>query len=429
MIMNKIIVAISGGIDSVVLAHRLRAEGYALGLAHCNFGLRGAESDGDADFVRQLALDWGFLYYEKRFDTTTYATEKKVSIQMAARELRYAWLEELRAQEGYTQIATAHHLDDSIETFLMNLLQGCGIRGLQGIRREHVEKHIVRPLSDWTREQIVQYAQDHQLTHREDSSNAGDDYLRNRLRHQLVPLLRQFNPRLADTFRGNLERLHAAEWLYDYALDDWRARAMQPTDTGYRIDIHLIKTTPIYKTLLFEFLHPFGFHIDQIELLLAGELAGAYMDSPSHRLLRDRGYWLLEPQTAQASEFRLELNDSEGSFNLADSILYYKKHTKTADFKFNNHKNTAYFNAARLGTSLRLRHWQQGDLFQPFGMQGRQKKVSDVLKNQHLSQFDKARLWILEAQTGEIAWLLGLRTDERFRVEEGAEMVEMRWER
>lgn len=427
---DKILLAVSGGADSVAMLSLFAASGYTFGVAHCNFGLRGSESDGDAHFVELLAQKYQVPFFATTFDTAEYAQQKGISIQMAARELRYDWLENTRHHNGFRYIATAHHLDDSIETFFINLLKGCGIRGLQGIPAYNAERHVIRPLGFATKAQILEYLSQAQIAHREDSSNATDKYLRNQLRHHLVPLLLSVQPDLPRIFSDNFHRLGAAAWLYDWSCQQWRERCCKEEENALHIDLSLIQELPVCNTLLFEWLSPFGFNIQQIEQMLAGVQAGAYTDSHSHRLLRDRAAWIVTPLSLYPtpSLVCVEISEAQGNFRWGNRHFQYQILDKAPEFKYEKSPRTAYFDADKIGKTLHLRPWQQGERFQPLGMAGKSKKISDYLKDAKVNLQQKNEVLVLCAQSGEVAWLLGFRLDHRFAVTAVTKQVLVVWE-
>lgn len=424
-----LLIAISGGIDSVVLAHLCHTVGIRFALAHCNFQLRGKESDADAFFVKQLARQLAVPYVEVAFETQKVARERKQSIQVIARELRYDWLEIQRQKLGCQYIATAHHLNDAIETVFLNLSYGCGIRGMHGILPKQDYLLVVRPLLFSSRAAIEAYASTHQLSWREDSSNLSLKYRRNQIRHQIIPEFQEVNPAFEQVFAENLRNFREAEWLFDYAIEEWKAKLLEPGAPGesWRIPISKLKALPVARTFLFELLHPLGFAaktMSQILEGLSGE-SGAIYYSPTHRLLRGREALVLQARTdAEVEWIELEEPSSESSWqvDLPEYSLHFSWLEATAFAAAPKGPKWAYLDADRLVWPLRLRRWQAGDGLQPLGMQGQHKKLSSLFKDLKLSVFAKEQVWLLEDQQA-IAWVVGLRADERFKVRKETKKV------
>lgn len=429
---SRILLAVSGGIDSVVLAHLMKRIDVGFGVAHCNYQLRGEASDRDAFFVRHLAQRLGVDYFETTFDTNAIAQQRRQSIQEVARDLRYEWLERVRQSNNYAYIATAHHLNDSIETVLYNLTKGCGIRGLHGILPKN--GLIIRPLLFATKDKINSFAHQNSITFREDASNATDKYSRNKIRHHIIPTLQIINPSLTTTFEKNIQRFKDIEKLTNWAVQFWKKQLIEQKANNSIITINtaLFADVPALPTVLFEMLYPYGFNGSQISQMLAVETAGSYFYSSTHQLLIDRQYWYLSnlptatPTTPLSASIVIQATDihTENS-----SIIYLtdnerikveiKAKVKTV---FERNPNVGYFDADQLQFPWVFRRWQIGDVFQPFGMNGSHKKVSDLFNDAKISRMDKANQWILESQN-RIAWVVGMRSDHRFRVHSDTKKV------
>lgn len=410
---EKGLVAVSGGRDSMVLCHLLLALKLEFGIGHCNFQLRGEESDEDQKFVKAFALEQGIPYFTANFDTEAFATEKKVSTQVAARDLRYEWLEKTRREENYDYILTAHHLNDSLETLLYNLSKGTGIRGLHGIPPQNGK--IIRPLLFATRDDINTYTQVESIRFREDSSNSSTKYQRNLIRQEVVPVLKQINPSLEKTFGENISRFQEVEWLYEYAVNDLKQKLVTIDDDCWKIDFSGLANEAAKVSILFEWLRPYSFHPDQIEQVFAKNKtqSGRLFLSPSHELLVDRQQLILRPKQSTKDEEIIVSIDCE-NVALPEGTLKLNIFDK-APYSFPNDPNIAYFDFNALKFPLRLRRWQAGDSFQPFGMDGHHQKLQDYFNNAKLSRFEKEKVWILESG-GMICWVIGYRFDERFRV-------------
>ena len=426
---DKLLLALSGGVDSMVLAQILLEAGIQFGLAHCNFKLRGEESEEDAQFVRHFAQTHGLAFYYTSFETETLARQSQKSLQMMARELRYQWLEEIRQEHHYQYIVTAHHLSDSIETALMNLVKGCGIRGLHGILPK--QSTIIRPLLFAHKEEIKAYALEHDLAYREDSSNRSQYYLRNQIRHQIIPLLQGLNPSLEHTFEENFQKWQDAEKMYQFGIDYFRRQVCRwVQEHQMSIDVMALRQSPAPRALLYEILAPYGFSSGQIpQIWLAATVggSGALFVSDTHRLLRDRKHFLL--QKKEDSKFDQvyyleglrEVEDLETPFGRFRWQIYEREAGVDLP-KFERDRNRAYFDLDCLTLPLRLRTWRQGDAFQPLGLRGRRRKVSDFFNDFKVSRFDKEAWPILESE-GQIIWLVGFRSDERFKVREQTRQI------
>lgn len=401
---SKILIALSGGADSVALLCILHAAGYPCEAAHCNFHLRGEESNRDEQFVRQLCKKYGIHLHTIDFDTTRYAAEKHISIEMAARELRYNWFEEIRNQCRADVVAVAHHQDDSVETILLNLIRGTGITGLLGIRPRNGV--IVRPLLCINREEIMRYLQSIGQDYVTDSTNLEDEYTRNKIRLNLLPLMQTINPSVKNSLIETSNYLSDVATIYNRYIEEAKTRIA--TTEGIRI-CELVKE-PAPEALLFEILHPLGFNSAQIKDIvhsLHGQ-SGKQFSSKEWRVIKDREFLLLE---------KIQSEDKE---ELPFQIIKEEKEY-TSDFQIPRKKGTACFDADKLDGTISYRKWRTGDTFIPFGMKGK-KKVSDYLTDRKFSISQKERQWVLCC--GErIAWLIGERTDNRFRIDETTRRV------
>ncbi|MEO1518603.1 MAG: tRNA lysidine(34) synthetase TilS [Bacteroidota bacterium] len=425
---KKTLLAVSGGLDSITMTHLFRQAKWTFGIAHCNFQLRGEDSDGDARFVKQLAEECQVPYFETSFDTAQQSSSRKQSTQLAARELRYQWLEDIRHTQHYDYIATAHHLNDSIETLLFNFTKGCGLRGLHGIL--HLQNKLVRPLLFCGRAEIESYARYTKIQHREDASNASDQYTRNQLRHQVVPQLQQINPALELTARQTFQRIQEAEYLYDHALADWKSRLLEERGKDIRIDWPAIFQHPVRNTLLYEFLSPFGFNNSQIQQLLQhqpGESGPLFLSS-THRLLLNRQDILVEALPAEdlaSQQTTIKANDTEVMLADGDRL---KLHKSTPPTSFAGLQQEAWLDLDRLSFPLQARRWQAHDQFQPLGMKGKHQKIQDLFTNEKLSRLEKEKAWLLTDASGAICWVVGLRTDDRFKIRKDTKQaLHIRW--
>lgn len=406
-----VIVGLSGGADSVALLHILTRLGYPCVAAHCNFHLRNDESESDADFAQQTAEALGLPFRRIDFDTADYAHQNGVSTEMAARTLRYEWFETLRRELDAEAIAVAHHRDDNVETVLLNLIRGTGLSGLCGMRPRN--GHIVRPLLSVDRHQIVRWLADRHLPFRTDSSNASDVYRRNFVRLRLLPLMEQLNPSVRDAILRMAGHLTDVEAIYRNAIDSHRAHLI---DADGRISIDALLRTPAPQAVLFELLTPYGFTPSQcadIARALSGESGRSFV-APGGRwhLLKDRLHLILYPaDEVSADTFTLTL----GSELTAPIRLSPEERIVDEAFTISRSPHVATFDADRIALPLTLRRWRAGDSFVPFGMTGR-KKLSDYFSDHKFSLLHKAAAWILCDASGRILWIVGHRTDNRFRI-------------
>lgn len=420
---DRILLAVSGGIDSIALVHLCKKAGIKFGIAHCNFQLRTTESDGDAHFVEQLAQQLDVPFYQINFDTEKEAEAQKKSIQVIARELRYQWLEQIRQQEDYQFIAVAHHHNDSIETLLINLTMGCGIRGLHGIFPKN--GFIIRPLIFANRSDILDYVKQHQLAYREDSSNANTKYVRNAIRHLVVPNLKKINPEFESTFQDNFRRFREAESLFNYAIEQLQQNCVQKKGDSIWIDIKLVDQAPAPLTLLYELLAPYQFKPSRIEYIFKRrhEESGALYSSKTHQVLRDRTHWIVSPifKTKTSMVCIDVLDHSIGDITAENLVLNWSIDAQQPQFERDS--QTAHFDLDKLVFPLYLRHWRDGDLFYPIGMGGRKKKLSKYFKDIKMNRFDKDATWLLCNAQQEIIWIVGHRMDERFKVKSSSQHI------
>lgn len=409
---RPVLLAVSGGLDSVTLARLFRLQGWPFAVAHCNFQLRGAESDGDEAFVRALAAGWGVSFFVKKFDTGRFARQNGLSVQMAARRLRYAWFEEIREAHDFDSVVTAHHLNDSLETVLLNFARGTGLRGLGGIPAR--QGRVVRPLLFAAREEILAFAREQGLDWREDRSNAADDYARNYLRHHVVPHFLALNPNFLHTAARSLSRLRAAAANLDFFL---KKLGEISADGAYKIDKQKLMQLPAPDEALRDLLKPFGFTAEQTRQMAAhpGEIGREWSAPTGARLLNDRGCFVVTAAHQTPAPLRIEADDL--LLKLPDGTRLALT-PAAAGAPFPDGREAVLVDADKLQFPLLLRPWQPGDAFQPLGMDGRHQKIQDYFTNHKVSRLDKERSWLLVNGDAAIIWLLGWRPDERFRIRE-----------
>lgn len=408
---HKVLVGVSGGIDSVVLCHLLSQWGVNFGIAHCNFGLRGAESDGDEIFVTTLADQYGANYHATRFDTKAAAEKQGISIQMAARELRMRWFEKIRSKNDYQCILLGTHLNDSIETVIINLTRGTGISGLTGIAPKN--GFLVRPLLNFTRDQIEEFAKQEKLNWREDSSNADTKYTRNKIRHEIIPVLAQINPSYTQTFKDNMERFSQAENVLTKALIEKRNELTELRGGWMYVDIEKLLNEEEKNFLLYRILEPYGFNSTQVRDIFKAieSQPGKQFKSEAYTLTVDRGQLLVTPiEPEEYPVFFLEREDSE------IQIPFHLKleQVDVEEVIISGLPNEVYVDLQKLIYPLELRVWKEGDQFQPLGMRGK-KKVSDFLIDRKVSRPEKAQTYVL-VSGNRIIWVVGQQIDERYKI-------------
>jgi len=419
---NPVIIGVSGGADSVVLLHLLFSLGYDCVIAHCNFHLRMEESDRDEAFVLNLSKELKIPRYHIDFETDKYAEAHHISIEMAARDLRYTWFYELLEKCHAQAIAIAHHADDSIETLLMNLVRGTGLRGLTGIPTRN--GNVVRPLLCCTRTEIENYIIEHNLEYITDSSNATLDYQRNKFRNVVLPLLEEINPSVRQTMYDSLERFSGNLTIFDQAIEKIKAEVIHIESETIKLDIDLLKQQVHLPTVMYELLHNYGFGADTIKQItdqLDGE-SGKQFYSETHRLLKDRKYLIIhkiEPKTDDVyliSEINFEIKEP---FHLKLNKLQVE-----SDFRVSKSKNCVHIDASKLQFPLQLRRWKEGDSFFPFGMTN-SKKISDFFIDNKFTILEKEQSWLLISDSN-IVWIVGQRLDNRYRVtQKTKEIIEL----
>lgn len=419
---DKVLLTVSGGIDSVVMCDLFHQAKIKFAIAHCNFQLRGKESNDDEKFVKALAKKYTVECFHLAFNTSTYAKKHQLSTQVAARELRYDWFEKIRKEHGYKYIATAHHKDDVIETFFINLMRGTGIKGLHGILPKN--KKIIRPLLFCNKEEIKAYTQKNKLRYREDSSNASDKYVRNKLRHHVIPLLKTINPQLEDTMMNNIQHLREVETIYFEAIKQQRNAIVKEVDATMQISIPLLQTTNTPTTLLFEFLKPYGYSEAVVHEIIAAlnGVSGKQFTSATHRLIKDRDFLIITKKSSIPEQQTLRVNKTQKEIVLDNCKLYLSKISKNATFEVRRSANIAQVDFDTLSFPLKIRKWKEGDTFQPIGMKGK-KKVSDFFVDTKLSIVQKEKTWILCTSKDEIVWIVGYRIDDRFKIREKTQKV------
>jgi len=419
---DRLLLAVSGGLDSVVLTECCYRSGFDFGIAHANFQLRGEESARDEEFVKALAAKYGKAFLNRKMNTKEWAAQAVVSIQVAARELPYRWFEEILEQDpaAYRFILTAHHLDDNIETMLMHFFRGTGIAGLRGMPAK--QGKLIRPLLGFRKSVLKSFAEDQQLSWVEDSSNESDKYTRNYFRNRLIPEVETVFPETRHNLEGNLLRFAEVEALYLQAVQQHKKKLMKQVGEEIHIPVLLLKKAQPLRTILFELLQGFAFSAAQVEecLKLMDSSNGKYISSPTHRIIKNRAWLIIAPlQDRNAARFIIEKNDGSVSFPGGELILKSLKTVAAAETEKN--PATAFLDGDKIIFPLILRKWKAGDYFYPLGMK-KKKKVARFLIDAKLSKTDKEKTWVLEMDR-HIIWVVGQRIDNRFRLSPATKQV------
>lgn len=415
----QVLLAVSGGLDSMVMAHLFLVSAIPFAVAHCNFGLRAEASDLD----EQLVTDWcnknQVAIHTARFETKKKSEEWKKGTQETARILRYEWFEEIRNQYKYARVATAHHANDNVETLFINLFKGTGISGLHGILPENGS--IIRPLLFASREAIATWAEEHKVPYRNDASNDTDDYLRNAVRHNIVPVVKEWFPNAVANINESIARFADAEVLYKKAIEQARKKLLEKRGLDYYIPILKLKKQTPLATILYELLLPFGFSSAQMPhvLNLVDAASGHYITSSTHRIIRDRDFLIITTLPAQGAD-HITIEAAPCTLETGKYRFSFSIHPRPATIPAD--ANTACLDMKQLTFPLTLRKWRIGDYFYPFGMNMKKKKVSRLLIDAKVPVHEKEHIRILECDK-RIAWVSGLRPDERFRVKDTTEQV------
>ncbi|KRO64952.1 MAG: hypothetical protein ABR80_01570 [Cryomorphaceae bacterium BACL11 MAG-121015-bin20] len=404
---SNLLLAISGGADSVCLFFALKELGYNVELAHCNFNLRAEESDEDEYFVRELANKYGVKYHVNSFETQKYASEQKISIQMAARDLRYKWFDELLAVNNLDFVITAHHKDDNVETFFINLIRGTGVNGLCGIKAKN--KKIIRPLLEISRQEIERYLTKNKIKYRNDSSNSEVKYLRNKIRHQLMPLLKEMNPNIEQIITNEIFVLDGVSKVFQEQMTAIKERLLVQKEGIYKLNISELIELQHLEVILFEILKPFGFsEVDQIIKAINSQ-SGKQFFSDTYQLIIDREQIIISALENHQED--IEIREIE--IEIKNPLTM--KFAGSLDFSLNKNPNVAKLDFDKLSFPLKLRKWKNGDKFKPLGMRNF-KKVSDFFIDEKYSILAKQKQWILCSED-DIVWIVGNRIDDRYKIE------------
>ena len=416
---DKLLLAVSGGVDSVVLCELCHQAGFDFGIAHCNFQLRGDDSDRDENFVRELAVKYNTPLYVVRFDTKKEAKQRKLSTQETARELRYKWFEETRKAEGYNYILTAHHADDNVETVLMNFFRGTGIRGIGGIEPKH--NHIIRPLLFARRIELEKFLQENELSFVSDITNQSEDYSRNYFRIKLIPLLEKIYPEVNENILDNIGRFREVELLYKQAIEQHKKKLLVPQGNEIHIPVLKLKKSEPVHTIVYEIIKDYGFTSQQVNEVIAllDSESSKYICSSTHRIIKNRKWMIIAPlQTEQTDHIIIE----EGIRNLEFGIGHLSIESfPNSQFPIPDSPFIALLDADEIHYPLMLRKWKQGDYFYPLGMK-KKKKLARFFIDQKLSKTEKEKIWVIEMDK-KILWVLGQRIDDRFKMTDKTKSV------
>jgi tRNA(Ile)-lysidine synthase len=411
---NKILIATSSGVDSVVLCTLCNDLGLNFSIAHCNFSLRGEESDEDAEFAKALAKLLNVDFYLKKFNTISYKENRGLSTQMAARELRYKWFDDLLI--NYDCLLTAHHLDDQLETFLINLSRGSGLGGLLGI--PIINKKKIRPLLNFSKNQIVNYARENNISWREDSSNLSNDYLRNEIRNNVIPEFKKSAPDLLKKFNKSLNYLKNSKSYIQEKINETSKKIIFDEGHQVKYDIKEILRLDNLKMYLFEFFHKFGFNqLTDIENILNSQ-SGKQILSKTHRIVKDRGFLILE-EISNMSFVSIDVRSDTAQVDTIYGSLFFNL---SLNFEKSIDPSSVYVDLGKLVYPLRVEVYSKGMEFIPFGMSGK-KSLSKFFKDKKLSIIDKNRSLVLVNGNNELIWVVNQRMDDRYKITESTSRI------
>ena len=419
---KKLLLATSGGLDSMVMVDLFRKLSFEIAIAHCNFQLRGVESFEDQNFVQHYAEANEIKLFVTQFDTEAFAKDYKLSTQVAARELRYNWFHELLETENFDYVLTAHHADDNLETFLINLVRGTGLDGLTGIPAQN--ENVIRPLLLFSRQEIEQYAKENNIDWREDSSNASDKYLRNKIRHNLVPILKELNTDFLSSFHKTQVYLQESKTMVEDASIMVYQQVAKESGEDIHFDLNKLQQLPNYKSYLYQWLREFGFLAWEDIYDLVESQSGKQVFSNEFRLLKNRDFLILSPINIEDKKEEYYIFKDQKEIDSPLNLSF----SKVADIGIGSNR-AIFVDEDKLHFPLVLRRWNEGDTFQPFGMEGKSKKVSKIFKDEKLSLIDKENTWLL-CSDDKIIWIIGIRQDERFKIEKTTKnRIQIQWQK
>ena len=404
---STVAIAVSGGLDSMVLAHLLLKLEYNISVLHCNFTLRGEDSNQDQQFVSHFSSQHQVPFYSVKFDTKAFADDNKISIQMAARQLRYRWFSEQADEHKIDYLLTAHHADDNAETFLINMSRGSGVDGLVGIPA--LNGNIVRPLLPFSRAELEDYANQHSVQWREDSSNASDNYLRNKIRHHVLPALKNIDSDFLKSMQKSQDYLRQTNTMAEDAAVLVFQKVAQYANDEVHFNLNELMKLPNYKSYLYRWLREYDFTAWEDIYQLTDSQTGKQVVAPKYRLFKNRHFLILSPLLEDA-EVEYIVNEGQREVNLPLNLVF-----TPVDAMSNPSDTTIFVDLDILQYPLVIRKWREGDTFYPLGMNGQSKKVSKHLKDKKISLSDKEKIWLL-CSNNQIVWIIGLRQDDRFKI-------------
>jgi tRNA(Ile)-lysidine synthase len=409
---DKILLAVSGGIDSMVMTWIFRHLHYNIGIAHCNFSLRGLESDKDEELVHHFATEHKIPFHCIKFETKAFAKKNGVSVQMAARELRYNWFEEIRKENEYDSIAVAHNMNDNIETLLINLARGTGLAGMAGMKP--VNNRIIRPLLFATRRDITEFRDQHNIEFREDKSNADTKYIRNKIRHQIIPLLKEINPSIETTLNETAERFSGFNEIVSEYISGVRDSIVQQKNQFITFNVIALKSYLHNKVILFELFKPYGITnalLSDLIKVIQGKTGGQIITG-THRIIKNRKEIVVSDEEIN-NETSYTIENIQ-DFRIFIGITSARNVRITGNFEINSDPHIACIDSQKVSFPVTIRKWKAGDHFYPLGM-NQKKKLSDYFVDKKYSKFDKENIFILES-SGKIVWIIGDRIDDRFKI-------------
>jgi tRNA(Ile)-lysidine synthase len=420
LLQGKFLAAVSGGIDSVALCDLCKQSGIQFSIAHCNFQLRGEESERDERFVRSLGEKYGVEVFVKKFDTNVFAEERKISIQEAARDLRYDWFVQLKKEKGFSFTLLAHHADDNIETLLMNFFRGTGLQGLTAMPEENLdEKFFLRPLLEVRRREIIEFAKQNNLKWVEDSSNASSKYTRNFFRNELLPAIKKVYPQVEENLLGNIERFKKTSTLYQTSVEELKKEVCEQYASEVRIPIlKLMKYQ--HTSLIYEIIKDYGFGEKQVEevIKLAGADSGKFIENYQYQIIRHRNWFIIAPKTIIADTIAIEEGVEKICFSRGRLEL---KTIPKEKFHLQKKESVAQLDPKHIEYPLLLRKWRRGDYFYPLGMR-KKKKLSRFFIDRKLPKNQKENIWVLESNK-KIVWIVGMRIDDRFKITDSTKEI------
>ncbi|MBE37934.1 MAG: tRNA lysidine(34) synthetase TilS [Flavobacteriales bacterium] len=412
---SRILLALSGGVDSMVLMDLLYRHNYKFSVAHCNFCLRGEDSDLDQQFITSWSKSRNITFFIKKFNTKEYAKKNKISIQMAARDLRYNWFNNLYVKYDFNFIATAHHLNDSVETILFHLIRGTGIAGLHGIKVR--DNHIIRPLVQFSKEDLLQYAHENDIEYRVDSSNSDNKYIRNKIRNKIIPIMKEINPDLISSMGKTISKLGAVENIYNQSILDKKIKLLIQDNDEYKIDINALLKQPSPKQVLYELISDFGFYdIDSVFSSFSSPSGREFFNDKFY-MVKDRFFLVISKHIANQSFIIHEDTTSiQDLFDVKFRVAVYSQFDI-----LKQSTNTMCLDYSKLEFPLLIRPWKEGDSFIPLGMRG-SKKLSDYFIDKKYSLIQKKKTRVL-ISNNKITCIIGERLDDRFKLVETSKKV------